>query len=108
MAKELYGKMCHIPEETKRKYLWIASAKSSRRCVPTLLHVQKLLSQMKKRSPCIGAERRWKIRFSWDLVFVDAKKSPLQAEASKWGEVHSELFLYLNHLISKIIARSIA
>jgi len=40
---------------------------------------------MKKRSPCIGAERRWKIRFSWDLVFVDAKKSPLQAEASKWG-----------------------
>ncbi|HDR6264770.1 TPA: hypothetical protein QCU39_004334 [Bacillus cereus] len=24
LAKELYGKMCHIPEETKRKYLWIA------------------------------------------------------------------------------------
>ncbi|HDR8066483.1 TPA: transposase [Bacillus cereus] len=24
LAKELSGKMCHIPEETKRKYLWIA------------------------------------------------------------------------------------
>ncbi|MEH7281174.1 transposase [Bacillus toyonensis] len=24
LAKELYGKICHIPEETKRKYLWIA------------------------------------------------------------------------------------
>ncbi|MCS6595272.1 transposase [Bacillus cereus] len=24
LAKELYVKMCHIPEETKRKYLWIA------------------------------------------------------------------------------------
>uniref|UniRef100_UPI0012DF47E7 zinc ribbon domain-containing protein n=1 Tax=Ectobacillus panaciterrae TaxID=363872 RepID=UPI0012DF47E7 len=24
LAKELYGKMCHIPEETKRKYLRIA------------------------------------------------------------------------------------
>ncbi|NNG95075.1 hypothetical protein GNE09_27120 (plasmid) [Bacillus cereus] len=24
LVKELYGKMCHIPEETKRKYLWIA------------------------------------------------------------------------------------
>jgi len=47
---------------------------------------------MKKRSPCIGAERRWEICSSSDLVYVDAKKSPLQEEASKWGRFIANYF----------------